>query len=161
MATDTPAQYVLRIASPVMHQRGQGHMVLAADELVVRHVDRTKPVRTRVIGGVPFSEVRVVGTDTSRLRLFARAGAVFGNGTTTASGSRTEQTVPNTAAGVRSILRRLQPDDQAAINAADAELQQALRAVSDARYRRAQAVARAYQRGLAVQLAEVRALLPS
>jgi hypothetical protein len=132
----------------------QGHFY-QAPALRVTYKEKTRSTR-RSLGG--FNVIEHSGWDKTKLSIHARQGdhaqpVKSGNGTKT--GSSFGVTVPATAAGVKTGVRRLRPEEAERIEEIDMNIQRLQDEIKACRGARDHWVATAWTRGHAVRLNEI------
>lgn len=128
-------------------KRGTEPLVVDDDDLQVQYREVRRAIRDLGIGTL----VEHAGWDKSHLRLGARRATEAG-GRKISSGHGV--IVASTAAGVKTALRRLRPEDQAELDGIDAEIVRLRGLIADCRRQREAAVARAWTKAHVVRLAD-------
>jgi hypothetical protein len=133
------------------------HMLLQVEALRVAHPEITRVKRDYGV----LREVESTGrVRNDTLHIYPRGGD---HPIVAASGFRGPDgyggVVPNTAAGVKSTLRRIRPPEAAELDAIDAEIADAEQVVTRLRRERTEIVQRAWTNGNVVRLQAVRALI--
>lgn len=147
--TQTPSVHEPPLIGPYLVRGGSPARIVHATALFIQHAAKYRERGT--VGGV-FVHIEQVGVDRSRVEVRARDGVnAFGRG----DGRNIGRTVAKTAAGIKSVVRRIRPQEAEQLAVIDAEIAQWQNVIATLRTTRKALVAEAWTKAHVVRLSEL------